>query len=503
VFEHPTIADLATVAGTSDAVQADQGLVTGSLPLTPIQAWFFEQSLPDAHHFNQAVMLEVREDIDSHKLERVVQGLIRHHDALRLRFVRTASGWQQANADLGGESPYLRINLAAVEETDLKDAMERAASQVQAGLNLSEGPLLRVVQFDLHDSRTARLLLVVHHLAVDGVSWRILLDDLQLAYRQLTNGDRIELPAKTTSFKQWSERLTTYAQSEALESEISYWTAEPRRHVLPPPVDHAEGRNSVGSARVVSISLDPAQTEALLKEVPRAYNTQINDVLLASLGKAFQAWTGSAKLLVDVEGHGREDIFDDVDLSRTVGWFTTIYPVLLELPQTGDVGDELKSIKEQLRSVPNRGIGYGLARYLRQSDGCAETLASLPQAAVSFNYLGQIDQTLSKHSPFVLAAESTGLMQSLNGTRRHLLDVNGIVADGRLSVTLRYSEQVHRSETIEFLARCLKDALLSIILYCRSDEAGGHTPSDFPLANIEQGALDGLTQLVEAEADSE
>jgi non-ribosomal peptide synthase protein (TIGR01720 family) len=130
-------------------------------------------------------------------------------------------------------------------------------------------------------------------------------------------------------------------------------------------------------------------------------------------------------------------------------------------------------------------------------------LASLPQAAVSFNYLGQIAQTLSKQSPFAIAGESTGPMQGLNGQRSHLLDVNGIIADGRLSVTLRYSEQVHRADSIEFLARGLEDALLSIIEHCRSDEAGGHTPSDFPLANIEQGALDGLTHLIEAETDWE
>ena len=502
IFEHPTIADLATIAGAADALRAEQGLVVGPLPLTPIQWWFFEQNLPDVHHYNQAVMLETREDIDPHILERVVQGLIRHHDALRLRFVRDQGGWQQLNSDLGEDVPYLRIDLSTVDETEREQEIVKAAGEVQASLSLSQGPLLRVAQFDL-GAGSGRLLIVVHHLAVDGVSWRILLEDLQLAYRQLSNGEPIELPAKTTSFKQWSERLTKYARSEALERELPYWTAESRRHVVQPEPDHAGGTNSVGSARVTSMSLDPSQTEALLKEVPEAYNTQINDVLLTALCKAFKAWTGSAKLLVDVEGHGREEIFDDADLSRTVGWFTTIYPVLLELPDTGNIGDELKSVKEQLRTVPNRGIGYGLLRYLNQSEEISESLDSLPHAAVSFNYLGQVDQALPKHSRFALASESSGPMQALNGKRSHLLDVNGIIADGQLKVTLRYSENLYRSETIEIHFKRFKDALLSIIEHCRSDEAGGHTPSDFPLANIEQGALDELDQLIEAEADWE
>ena len=503
IFEHPTIADLASIAGASDAPRAEQGLVGGSVPLTPIQRWFFDQNLPDAHHYNQAVMLETREQVHPHRVEKVVEGLIRHHDALRLRFVRNSGGWQQFNADLGAEIPYLRIDLSDAEEAQREQAIERTAREVQASLNLSEGPLLRIAQFDLGDSRPGRLLIVIHHLAVDGVSWRVLLEDLQTAYDQLSRGEPIALPAKTTSFKQWSERLASYAQSDAVERELSYWADELRRNVCQPPVDRAGGANQVGSARVASMSLDPSQTQALLTEVPEAYNTQINDVLLTALCQAFRAWTGSGKLLVDLEGHGREDIFDDVDLSRTVGWFTTIYPVLLELPEAGDVGDELKSIKEQLRRVPNRGLGYGLLRYVRESDGCSELLASLPRAAVSFNYLGQIDQTLSKHSQFTLASESTGPMQALDGNRSHLLDVSGIVNDGRLSVTFRYSESLHKEETVERLCRRYEDALLSIIEHCRSEEAGGRTPSDFPLARIEQDALDQLGQLIEVDADLE
>jgi len=502
IFEHPTIAELATLAGTPNAPRAEQGVVLGYLPLTPIQRWFFERNLPDAHHYNHAVLLETREHVDSQILKRVVQDLIRHHDALRLRFVRESEDWRQFNAGLDDEAPFRRIDLSAVDETKREHAIVRAASEVQASLNLSDGPLLRVVQFDM-GAETGRLLIVVHHLAVDGVSWRILLDDLQLAYKQLTNGERIELPAKTTSFKQWSERLNAYAQSDALQQEIAYWTAASRRRVVQPPTDHAGGENVVGSARVASMSLDAAQTEALLKEVPEAYNTQINDVLLTALCKVFKEWTGSATLLVDMEGHGREDIVDDVDLSRTVGWFTTMYPMLLELPDTGNIGDELKSIKEQLRSVPNRGIGYGVLRYLRQSDEISESLRSLPHAAVSFNYLGQVDQTLSKQSPFALASESSGPMQAPHGNRSHLLDVNGIIADGQLSVTLRYSENLHRRETIDLKMKRFKDALLSIIEHCRSEDAGGHTPSDFPLASIEQGVLDELDQLIEAEVDGE
>jgi non-ribosomal peptide synthase protein (TIGR01720 family) len=327
------------------------------------------------------------------------------------------------------------------------------------------------------------------------------LEDLQMAYQQLVGSEMISLSPKTTSFKRWAERLVEYAQSAAVMEERAYWLTEARTKIAPLPVDYPEGRaaNAEASSRSVSVSLDVEETEALLHEVPEAYYTQINDVLLTALAQAFAEWTGRRALLLDLEGHGREAIFEDVDLSRTVGWFTSIFPVLLELGKTSDPGESLKSVKEQLRAIPNRGLGYGLLRYLSGDKEITAALQRLPQAEVSFNYLGQLDQALPADSPFRPARESGGQVHSLRGSRKHLLDVRGSIAGGQLHLVWTYSEKAHRRSTIEHLARSFVEALRSLIAHCQAPEAGGYTPSDFPLAQLDQEALDAAFEEVEFE----
>jgi amino acid adenylation domain-containing protein/non-ribosomal peptide synthase protein (TIGR01720 family) len=486
LFEYPTIAELAAVAGTAPSIQAEQEPVTGLVPLTPIQHWFFGQNLPHPHHWNQALLLEVRQAISPTLLKQAVQHLRSHHDALRLQFTPKESGWQQVIAGLDEEVPFLQVDLSALPESEQGSALETAAGALQASLNLEEGQLMRVALFDLGDNQPHRLLLVIHHLAVDGVSWRILLADLETAYQQLSGGETIQLPPKTTSFKQWSYCIQEYAQSAKLQQERDYWLAEPRRRVSCLPVDFPEQVNTVASARTVSVALSVQETRTLLQEVPTAYRTQINDVLLTALVQAFAHWTGTRCLLVDLEGHGREEISARVDLSRTVGWFTTIFPVLLDLGEACHPGEALKAVKQQLRSIPNRGIDYGVLRYLASP---AE-LQGLPQAEVRFNYLGQSDQVLSESSLFELAQEPCGPTRSMGGSRSYLLDINGIVAAGCLRLDWTYSEQVHNRSTIESLAQGFVSALRSLIVHCHSPEAGYYTPSDFPKAQLNQKDLD-------------
>jgi amino acid adenylation domain-containing protein/non-ribosomal peptide synthase protein (TIGR01720 family) len=498
LFEYKTIAELATVVSTISVVQAEQGLVTGPVLLTPIQRWFFEQQLPQPHHWNQAMLLEVQPDLDMELLQQVMQQLLVHHDALRLRFVRSASGdWQQVNVEPDSSLPCQRVDLSTLPETEQASAFEVVAAEEQIRLNLQSGPLVRVTLFDLGPNKPGRLLLVIHHLAVDGVSWRILLEDLQTAYQQLSRGQAIALPPKTTSFQEWAQQLNEYAQSTALEQELDYWLASSWSGVAPLPVDTLEGDNTEASARTVSVSLSVPDTRALLQEVPQAYNTQINDVLLTVLVQAFAQWTGTRCLLVDLEGHGREEIFAEVDLSRTVGWFTTIFPVLLELREVDHPGEALKSVKEQLRCIPHGGIGYGLLRYLNGDEAIAEKLRTLPQAEVSFNYLGQFDQVLSSDSMFGLTKESSGPEHSQLGHRSYLLDVNAFVAGGQLQLDWIYNEHRHQRATIEGLAKGFVAALQALIAHCQSPEAGGYTPSDFPLARLDEQKLSKLAILID------
>ncbi len=439
LFQHQTIAQLAPLVGTGGpaiaAVEAEQGAVTGHVPLTPIQRLFFEQDHPAPHHYNQSVLLEVRQPLEPSLLAETVARLLAHHDALNLRFVREPEGWRQLNAEHDGAAPFEFVDLSALAESRQRAAIEAAAARIQASLDLSAGPLMRVALFRLGAGRPDRLLAAVHHLAVDGVSWRVLLEDMLTAYGQLSRGGEVSLPPKTTSFKRWAERLAEHAQSAEVRCEIDYWLAqaEKTRAALPP--DYGGGENTYASARTVTASLDEDETRALLYEVPEVYNTQSNDVLLTALALGCARRSGHGSLAVALEGHGREDISDDIDLSRTVGWFTTLFPVALDLGATRSPGEALKTVKEQLRRVPLRGIGYGLLRHLNASEelrGRVERLRAAGLPPLSFNYLGQFDQVLPASSPFRLAREAAGPFASADNRRRHVLDVAASVIESRL-----------------------------------------------------------------------
>lgn len=488
LFEHQTIAQLAAIAETTD-IKTETGLVTGEVPLTPIQHWFFAQNLPAPHHWNQSVLLEVRQNLDFQRLEQVVKQLLQHHDALRLRFQPTENGWQQINAAPDKIVPVTRLDLSGRSAAEQEQGITSIAAELQASLNLSAGPLMRVAYFDLGQDKLARLLIIIHHLVVDGVSWRILLEDLQTAYQQLSQGEEIQLPAKTTGFKQWAEKLSEYAYSPGWRSKLKYWQNQTQQQIIHLPTDFPENQdaNTVASAETVSVSLSSGETQALLQEVPKAYQTQVNDVLLTALVQACAQWTGDNLLLLTLEGHGREDIFPEVNLSRTVGWFTAQFPVLLSL---GDVspGDALKTIKEQLRNIPQNGINYGVLKDLNQNSNLQVT----PQPLLKFNYLGQFDQVLPDSSIFQLADQTTGLNRSLQGSRSHLLEIDGMVTGGQLRLDWTYSRNIHHPTTIERLAESFIEALRRLIAHCQSKEAGGYTPSDFPEAELSQTELDKL-----------
>jgi amino acid adenylation domain-containing protein/non-ribosomal peptide synthase protein (TIGR01720 family)/FkbM family methyltransferase len=498
IFSHQTVAELATVAVIAQDApdrHAQQGLVLGAVPLTPIQHWFFELGLPDPRAWTQPIMLETRETLDPQLFAQVVQQVLLHHDALRLRFVRQDATWQQSIAEPPAAIPFSYLSLAETPAAEREQALRELVATQEAQLDLAEGLLLRVTLIDQGAEQPGILLLVTHSLAVDGFSRRILAEDLQSAYRQLQHGEAVQLPPKTTALKQWAERLLEYAQSEELQREQNAWLDQEWSAVVRLPVDDATGTNSLDAARTVVTTLDAEETRALLQDVPAAYQTQINDVLLTALVQAFAPWLGTDALLIDLRGHGRETIFDDIDLSRTVGWLTTIFPVLLNLNGATQPGEALKLIKEQLRRIPNHGLGYGVLRYLGPDANARAYLQALPQAQVSFNYLGQFDQVLSEESLFAVSQERSDPSSGMWGPR-YLLEIQGGIIGEQLSLAWKYSGQIHEHATIERLAQGFLAALRALIAHCRSSEAVSYTPSDFPLANLNQQALDAILSRV-------
>ena len=478
LFQHQTIAKLAAVAGTTRKVRAEQGMLTGKLELLPIQHWFFEQEQPEPHHWNQAVLLVSKQKINPVDLEKIIDSLQKHHDVLRLRFTQEEFDTKAHIISPNNEIPLTCFDFSLLSEDKQTTAIEAAASKLQASLNLSKRPLFQVALFDLGNDQAQRLLWIIHHLAVDGVSWRILLDDFQTAHQQINQGQAIKPPPKTSSYQQWSSRLQEYAQSDELLAEEDFWLERQSKSISPIPRDFSHGKNIEDSGATVSVSLSEEETQILLQQVPSVYRTQINDILLTALALTFNQWTEENSLLIDLEGHGREEIFEDVDLSRTVGWFTTIFPVHLQLENVSDLGTAIKSIKEQLREIPNRGIGYGLLRYLSQNQKIAKQLSS-STAEVAFNYLGQFKGVLAESSLFGSASESSGAGRSRKGKRNHLLTINSGIYQGNLELSWSYSTNLHRQSTIEALARNYVEILRSLIAHCQSSDAGGLTPSDF------------------------
>jgi non-ribosomal peptide synthase protein (TIGR01720 family) len=486
LFQYQTIAELATVADTKPQIQAEQGIITGEVPLTPIQNWFFEQ-ISEVNHYNQSVLLEVLPNLKPELLEQVWQKLFIHHDALRLRYVEDNSEWQQFYVN-PSDIPFTTIDLSKLTESEQKQAITEISSQLQTSLNLSEC-LLRCVLFRLGESKNHRLLIIVHHLIIDSVSWRILLTDLATGYKQIETGLNIQLPPKTTSFKTWTNQLIDYAQSQTVLDELNYWLSVNSDVSLPIDYQNNETQNTIASTAEVSTILNAEQTRTLLEEVPKAYKTQINDILLTALLQSFNQWTNLPSLLIDLEAHGREDLFSDVDLSRTVGWFTTIFPVVLKLDNNRNLEVIIKSVKEQLRQIPARGLNYGLLRYLTQDESIKTRLGNQQQAQIKFNYLGKLD-LITDSLILGLAKEPTGNNHSPQGKRQYLIEINSWVSEEKLQFNWNYSRNIHQQTTIENLAQTYITNLQNLITHCKSPESKGYTPSDFKAANLSQKQLD-------------
>lgn len=500
LFHHPTVAEFSAVLEHTPAVHAEPGPVSGAVPLTAIQHWFFEQQFAEAHHWNQAVMFEVREALDRAALKRAISRLLEQHDALRLRFVRQGDGWQQVNAEREGETPLTIVELNGLSEADQRRTIELAASKWQTSLNLSEGPLVRAVYFEADLANARRLLLIIHHLVVDAVSWRILFEDLERAYGQAASGLKIAFARKTTSFKQWAERLQAYAEAGDARAEAEYWLSDRWLKADPLPVDldpWSTGEatatpNSEASANTVRIDFEIEETDALLHKTAQVFRTRVVEMLLAALGRALWCWCRARFVLLDVESHGRESIFEGVNVSRTVGWFTTIYPVLLETGGADrDEVDVLKSVKEQLRQVPHHGIGYGALRHVSGESATARSLRARPRTQMLFNYLGQLDRGLPEHAVFRISADSVGPVRSRRAQRSHLLEINSYIAGGRLRVEWKYSEDIHRRVTIERLSESFKNSLRALLAHTQSPGVFELTPSDFPMVQLSREQLEG------------
>lgn len=496
IFRHQTVAELARVVDSAEAVEAEQGSVVGDFELGAIHRWFFDLHGEAPDHWNQSALLAVRSPVSRPRLAAALRRLARHHDALRSRFHRAPEGeGAEWRGEIVGEDlvPVSELDLSALPESLRPAALSAAGGALQASLDLADGPLLRAGWFELGGEEGRRLLLAAHHTVVDGVSWRVLLEDLAA---ELEGGEpgAAPWPAKTTSWPAWVGRLSEWVAEGGADDEIPYWRGVVAVAGKPLPVDSPEGANRTRWAVTLGTRLSAALTEKLLREVPAVYRTQVNDVLLTALARCLRRHSEEKAVVVEIEGHGREPLIDGTDVSRTIGWFTSRYPVALELPADGDPGAGLKAVKETLRAVPRRGVGFGLLRWLHPDPAVVESLAELRTSGVTFNYLGQLDGTFSDDAVLAPAPaeEWGGAERDPRSVRTHELEVTSSVRGGQLRVSWTYSSQRFREESVRALADAFLAELRGLVEHCLGEEAGGFTPSDFPLAGLDQGELDRL-----------
>ncbi|MBL1266100.1 non-ribosomal peptide synthetase, partial [Candidatus Methylomicrobium oryzae] len=499
LFQHQTIAGLAPIVQrlNQDAQQQAehaQGPAAGPAPLLPIQQGFFEQTLPQPAHWNQSLLLNTRAPLDRAALEQALQVLVEHHDSLRLRYSQNQGRWHQHYAELQTAEARLEHHHAADAA-----AVTAIAQQAQRSLNLQHGPLFKAVAIEVADG-SQRLLLVAHHLIVDAVSWRILLEDLHHLYTQIRQGQTPHLPAKTARYPAWGRALHTYAQSQRLQSQSAYWQAQTGHSSASWPCDEPAGRAESRDRAERTLILTPERTQQLVHAAPRAYRTRLPDLLLAALAQTLCEWTRQPHSRIALEGHGREaDLLPTagqpaLDLSRTVGWFTSLYPVTLSPQAT--VAATLKTIKEQLRQVPDRGLGYGVLRYLCSNSPAAKDAqddanVNPAKPPVLFNYLGQLDSSFSEDALWQPAEEDSGDERDPKAPLAYELELNGEIYRGQLRLHGSYSRERYAAQTIDRLLDRYQWHLERLLDHCLKAEPG-LTPSDVPLAGLSQAQLDAL-----------
>ncbi|WP_185150677.1 non-ribosomal peptide synthetase [Cytobacillus dafuensis] len=480
LFRYPTVAELAPYVQQVTGGQISQDEVTGEVSLSPIQRWFFDQRFEEAHHWNQAVLLESPEDLDPVALQSSFESLLHHHDALRMTYREEEGQILQWNRITTEENLY---HWETIQISDIGDSLaskiEKECTRLQSRLNLAEGPLVAGGLFQT--KKNDYFFVAIHHLAVDGVSWRILLEDLWEGYQQAKRSEPIQLPMKTDSFQKWSSELTQYAQGRAIKKELAYWKDVVSIPVTPLPKDGNASENRIADEDQVIIQFTREDTARLVKEANRAYRTEINDLLLTALHGAVQEWTGDENLVVDLEGHGREFIGEGIDISRTVGWFTSMFPVALTSSGSIEIGGKLQAIKEQLRRIPNKGIGYGLLAYLSSLDEKLQTY----HPEIGFNYLGDFGEGLQNDKQAMTMSDiSSGTSLGMANHRVHTLEINGMTLEGSLQFRVSFNRFEFKKSTIETFAEGFKRNLNQLVDYCIAQEQSVKTPSDVGLSTL-------------------
>lgn len=458
LYTYPTIYELSANI-TEVEYTVDQGPIEGEVDLTPIQKWFFKKQCQNPSHFNQSFFLYREEGMNPELVKTVFTEIMKHHDALRMRYIDEGGRLIQYNHGLDKAVVDLKI----VKMTDQMDeqTFQEEVNRSQRQIDIANGPLMKLVIFQ--GKQGDHLLIIIHHLLVDGISWRIILEDFEKGYSQILNGSEISLPHKTHSYKEWSKRLLQYCDSMELKEEIDYWNGIVKTEVNSLIQPNKKRENQVRHRLDRQIVLSEEETEKV-KNASNMLNISMESILLGSIGLAIKEWKGMGKIRVDLEGHGRQDIFDDMNINRTVGWFTAIYPCVIESMEI--YIDCIKNINDMLKRVPNKGFGYGILKYLSK-DSQVDFKGENHNSEICFNYLGEFDQNVGNnlfHTSHLYAGETVDENLQVD----YVLDVNCIIINSKLQMNVNYNQYDFEEEGIATFKDACYKYMLEIVRYAEN-----------------------------------
>lgn len=479
IFNFPTIETLSERLKPLQ-IKIDQSPVEGSFPLSPVQSSFFRSYRINPHHFNHAVVLLFNQRTDENMLSPVFEKLVEHHDMLRACF-KTCSG--QVSPSIENERKPFSVDVMETGAEIDESEFEQICNGLHESIRIDQQYLLKACL--VKSSHEDRLIIVCHHLLIDGISWRVLLEDISSLLQAQLEGAGLKLPLKTHSFKVWTESLKELASSESMLKEADYWNQLTGSQFQPIQPDYPVRESNYSDLTEMTFTLDQAITDDILTKVHKPYNTTINDILLTALGMAVKDVFDVSKMAVMLEGHGREEIVDDIDVSRTIGWFTSVFPVVINCSKER-LEEQIIENKEVLHKIPNNGIGYGM---LKEHTSALHNDSFVPQ--IEFNFLGQF-QDSRNNSLYEIRHENVGRTVSPHEICPRLFMINGIVDKDCLKIDILYNTAQFKEETVYRLSQAYQKSISTIRQHCLQQDGSVATPSDFDFSAIEMEDLDSI-----------
>ena len=458
LLQNPTILQLSKYIETND-LAISQEMVEGEVILTPVQRYFMEHNKNcSMNHFGQSVTLFSEDGFDEELTAKAFEELAIHHDALRMTFDIKEDEVVQNNRGIEGEIYELKvIDIRSLGEE--KEEFIKAEAKKLQDMNLKKGPLFKGMI--IKDTDGDHLYMVIHHFVVDGVSWRFIVEDFVRVYKTLKEGKEVHISAKTSSYKDWAEAIENYANNGEALNEVDYWNSVVIDDEVKLQVKDSSNKKSMNSNKLLTASLEEKETEVLLKEVNKAFNTEINDILLTALSSSIKEVFGQNKIAINLEGHGREEILKGIDINRTVGWFTSIFPVVLECDHENMAQNIIRN-KEIREAIPNKGVGYGMLKYLNKD----KVIKNEETPNVCFNYLGQVAENNLEKNNITMSSLNINCDIGDEITSIYDMDLSCIIKNNKLVVNISFNNEKIDEETAEKIIDSYIKELSKIIKFC-------------------------------------